>query len=113
MMAPSSSGTAASAAAQGKWWSAADLPETEMTRALERAVKRRMVDLGGDAAKMVDSVAVRLVSCVPASLRVQSVLRKHFVNEDRSELPEVVPFESRSVVLFQKNDGVDLWAGKG
>ena len=90
------------------WWSAAALPETAMTKALETAVKARMVELGGESAAHAPSVAVRLVSCVPQSLRVQGVLRKHFVGPGGSELPEAIPFESRSVVLFQKNDGVDL-----
>ncbi|KAH8051477.1 histone acetyltransferase [Aureococcus anophagefferens] len=89
------------------WWSAA-LPETAMTKALEAAVKARMVELGGESAAHAPSVAVRLVSCVPQSLRVQGMLRKHFVGPGGAELPEAIPFESRSVVLFQKNDGVDL-----
>ncbi|KAH8050523.1 histone acetyltransferase [Aureococcus anophagefferens] len=79
-----------------------------MTKALEAAVKARMVELGGESAAHAPSVAVRLVSCVPQSLRVQGMLRKHFVGPGGAELPEAIPFESRSVVLFQKNDGVDL-----
>jgi len=90
------------------WWTAAALKITAMTAALETRVQARMGELGGEAAAQASSVLVRVVSCVPALLRVPGVLRRHFVTADGGPLPEVVPFESRAVVLFQKIDGIDL-----
>jgi hypothetical protein len=94
--------------ARAGWWTAETLEVTAMTAALETRIRVRMGELGGEAAEQASSVQVRVVSCVPASLRVPGVLRRHFVTMDGGALPEVVPFESRAVVLFQKTDGVDL-----
>ncbi|KAJ8602096.1 hypothetical protein CTAYLR_001653 [Chrysophaeum taylorii] len=91
-----------------KWWSARALRKTRMTDHLEAAVKRRLRTCG--EAAVADTVCVRVLSAVPQSLRVPGVLRRNFKNPDGGggELPEVLPFESRAVSLFQRTDGVDV-----
>lgn len=92
-----------------KWWSASALPRTKMTDHLEAAVKRRMRTMGDpQAASMADTVSVRLLSALPQSLRLPNILRRNFANPQGGKLPEVLPFESRAVALFQRTDGVDV-----
>ncbi|KAJ1448412.1 histone acetylation protein-domain-containing protein [Pelagophyceae sp. CCMP2097] len=99
---------AAKPAAKAQWWCASELRETHMTAHLERTVRRRMADLGGAAAELSETVVVRCVSAVPQSLRVPAVLRRTFASPGGGPLPEVLPFESRAVAMFQRMDGVDL-----
>lgn len=102
-------GGSKSSSSSKKWWSARALPRTEMTDHLESAVKRRMRAMSDPhAIAMAETICVRLLSAVPQSLRVPGVLRRNFVNPDGTKLPEVLPFESRAVALFQRTDGVDV-----
>mmetsp|Transcript_6370 Transcript_6370/g.8973 ORF Transcript_6370/g.8973 Transcript_6370/m.8973 type:complete len:1310 (+) Transcript_6370:347-4276(+) len=92
-----------------RWWSARSLPRTRMSDHIEEAIRRRMRTIGdSEALRLADTVCVRVLSAVPQSLRVPPVIRANFTNSDGGMVPEVLPFESRAIGLFQRTDGIDL-----
>lgn len=86
------------------------LLETSESMFLQRKIRERMESDGVPNSEK--TVLVRIISDCDQSFEVPEVIRKHFYVQGRSGTrispPMKVNYRSKSIALFQKNDGLDV-----
>lgn len=89
-------------------WDARSLPICKMAQFIERKVQQQLAEQGGEAAKMQDSVIVRVVSNVQREWVVPTPVRKHFLLPGGGEVRQHMSYRSKAIMLFQNFDGIDI-----
>lgn len=94
----------------GQQWSAKSLPRTRLSDFMEQMLCDRLraqgfPDLMRDGS---GSLTVRVTSNENHTLHMPSALVNNMVNMDGSLLPASLPYRQKSVLLFQRLDGVDV-----
>lgn len=118
-----------------RMWCAASLPENHMSRFIQEAVRKRLKDLGEP--KAAPSVVVRIVSTNEKTTDPSEMLRKYFAPPTAEQLinqgvmdengnvkdvplskryeapvgeplPSEMPYRSKTLLLFQRLDGIDV-----
>lgn len=92
---------------------ASDLPQTPMSRYIERRVAHCLEALG--EGEVVPTLSIRVVSNIAQTCEVPSVVQKAFCcgggdgdEGDDKDVPAEIPYRSKALCMFQRVDGADV-----
>ena len=87
-------------------WRASALPRTRLSDFLEAMLSERLRSCGFD--ELASSLTVRVTSNTVDSIRIPAPIVNNFTTSEGALLPAELPYRQKSVLLFQRIDGVDV-----
>ena len=87
-------------------WRASNLPRTKLSDFIEAMLGARLNACG--FAELARSLTVRVTSNTVDSIRIPAPIVNNFVTPEGRLLPAELPYRQKSILLFQRIDGVDV-----